>query len=161
MTCIDCGHRLKVSRETVLYQQSGLPGVRLRNVEVRRCGSCGYSEQVIDRIEKLHQMIAHHVAVKKAKLTTDEVRFLRKWLGWDRGAFAQQMDVTPETVSRWETGSMVMSGTAERLLRLMVLTRQPKQDYTLEMLKDVGHGQPKGAPVALRERNHVWELTRA
>ena len=86
--------------------------------------------------------------------------FLRKWLGWDRAEFAQRMDVQPETVSRWENGGQAISGTTERLLRLMALTQQPKHDYTLDMIKEVAHGKPKPIRVDVTERNREWELAR-
>ena len=158
MKCLECGKPLKVTHETITYRGSGLPGVRLRNIEVRRCAEDGETYEVIPRIEELHALLARALATKATKLTPEEVVFLRKWLGWDRGEFAKRMDVQPETVSRWESGAQAISGTTERLLRLMALTQQPKHDYTLDMIKEVAHGKPKPVRVDIAERNHEWEL---
>ena len=157
MKCLECGTPLKVTRETIAYRQIGLPGVRLRNIEVRRCPEDGETYEVIPRIEELHALLARTVAVKVEKLTPEEVVFLRKWLGWDRVEFAKRMDVRPETVSRWENGAQAISGTTERLLRLMALTQQPKHDYTLDMIKEVAHRKAKPVRVEVREHNHGWE----
>jgi putative zinc finger/helix-turn-helix YgiT family protein len=158
MKCPECGGPLKVTRETLPYRQVGLPNVRLRNVEIRRCPNDGETYEVIPRIEQLHALIARAVATKVAKLMPEEVVFLRKWLGWDRAEFARRMDVQPETVSRWESGGQAISGTTERLLRLMALTQQPKADYTLDMIKEVARGTPKPVRVEVAERDHEWAL---
>jgi putative transcriptional regulator len=161
MKCLECGEPLKVSREPIVYRQSGLPNVRLQSIEVRRCPNCGERYEVIPRIEELHALLARTVATKAPKLTPQEVAFLRKWLGWDRVEFAKRMDVQPETVSRWENGSQAISGTTERLLRLMALTQQPKHDYTLDMIREVAEGEPKPVRVEVAERNHAWALAKA
>ena len=158
MNCLECGGKLTVTRETIPYRQSGLPNVFLRNVEIRRCPSCGEVYEVIPRIEQLHALLARAVATKRAKLTAGEIRFLRKWLGWDQAEFATRMDVQPETVSRWESGAQVVSGTTERLLRLMALTQQPKRNYTLDMLREVAKGAAKTTRVEVVERNHEWAV---
>ena len=40
---------------------------------------------------------------KKRRLAPEEIKFLRKSLGWAGVDFAKHMGATPETVSRWET----------------------------------------------------------
>src|SRR4051812_40754478 len=122
MKCISCGGAMTVSRENYAYKASGLP-VTLAGIEVRRCKSCGEHDVVIPRIELLHKAIAHAVVGKRSRLTPGEVRFLRTYLGWSGASFALHMGVTAETVSRWENGRDQPSPLADRLLRLMVLTR--------------------------------------
>ena len=49
MTCLQCGSTMTSGRETVKYDaMMGLP-VTLKNIEVRRCASCGEYEVVIQR----------------------------------------------------------------------------------------------------------------
>ena len=57
------------------------------------------------------------------------------------------MGVTPESVSRWENDREQMSAVADRLLRLMVATKAPVSDYSLDALADLGD---ESAPVRLR-----------
>jgi len=137
MTCDQCGGATTTERENFLYTASGLPNVTLVGVEVVRCPQCGGFEVAIPRIEELHRVIAQAVVRKPAPLTAAEVRFLRKWLGWSGVDFAAHMGVTPETVSRWETDAQPPGSAAERALRLMVVTRAPVQDYSLELLKAI------------------------
>ena len=118
----------------------GLPHISLAGVEVRRCPECGEHEVVIPRIEQLHQAIANAVIAKKARLSAAEVRFLRKHLGWSGADFARHMGVTPETVSRWENGREPIGPVADRLLRLMVVTKAPKREYSIEALAALEDG---------------------
>jgi putative zinc finger/helix-turn-helix YgiT family protein len=143
MTCLQCGAKVRSRRENVRYDMCGLPGVTLQGVEVRRCAACGEFEIAIPRIEDLHRALARSVIEKRARLTGQEIRFLRKVLGWSGADFAAHMGTTPETVSRWEQEAVRMGVIADRLLRLMVATRSPVQDYTLETLKGVAVEDPK------------------
>ena len=122
------------ARENYSYAASGLPHVTLEGVEVRRCAACGEHEVVIPNIEQLHQAIANAVISKKARLASAEVRFLRKHMGWSGAEFARHMGVQPETVSRWENGREPLGTVADRLLRLMVVTKAPRRDYSLDGL---------------------------
>lgn len=161
MTCTACGGQLKSRREDYRYDLSGLPGITLVDVEVRRCGRCGDYEVAIPRIDALHRAIAQAVIRKPARLAGAEIRYLRKWLGWSGVDFAAHMGTTPETVSRWERGSQPIGPTADRLLRLMVTTRAPVDEYSLDVLKTVS-AKPT-PPVSLRvtRRGRDWNVRAA
>jgi len=93
------------------------------------------------------------------RLTPNEIRFLRKWLGWSGVDFAKHMGVTPETVSRWESvdNGKPMGGTAERLLRLAVAHGQPIDEYPIDMLVDVSDDQvPKSPLLAMKPERSGW-----
>jgi transcriptional regulator with XRE-family HTH domain len=57
------------------------------------------------------------VLSEAADISGDEIRFARKSLGFTQARLARLLDVAPETVSRWETGSETMS----RVSRLALL----------------------------------------
>lgn len=137
MNCDQCGGPTTTARENFRYAASGLPNVTLVGVQVTRCPNCGAFEVEIPKIEELHRTIARAVVKKPAPLSPEEVRFLRKWIGWSGVDFASHMGVAPETVSRWETGALKMGASADRLLRLMIVNRAPVEDYSLEMLKAI------------------------
>jgi len=96
-------------------------------VEVDRCPKCGAVEIVIPRIEELHRALALAILRKRGRLAAPEVRFLRKYLGWSGADFAKHMGVDAATVSRWENEEQPMGPVADRLLRLMVVTREPRR----------------------------------
>ena len=154
MKCIHCGAGLKSTRGAHRYRESGLSNVTLLNVELRTCAACGDREVVIPKIEHLHKVIAQAVSLSPARLRPEEIRVLRKWLGFSAADFARVMGVRPETVSRWENtdGTYPMPPTAERLVRLMVSNQDPTTTYPIDLFQL----QPKTKPEPLRFRGPDW-----
>jgi len=130
--CAECGHAMGVRRENRRYDAGGLPQVVLQDVETRRCPRCGAEEVVIPRIEGLHRVIAGALIHKPARLAGSEIRFLRKYLGLAGADLARRMGTTRETVSRWEGGATPIGPQADRLLRVLVTTTDPVEDYSVE-----------------------------
>ena len=155
MKCVACGGRMKKTRGNYAY--ASLPGVTLANVEIYRCPACGEEEVSIPHIEELNRTIASALVRKTTQLAPAEIRFLRKLLGWSGVDFANHFGVTPETVSRWESGKKAMGPVAERLLRLCVATRAPVEDYELDNLRDVAEeGGP--AEMTLKTSRSGWKV---
>jgi putative transcriptional regulator len=153
MKCMACGGRMKKTRGNYAY--ASLPGVTLANVDIYKCPACGEEEVSIPHIEELNRTIARELVRKKLQLAPTEIRFLRKLLGWSGVDFAKHFGVTPETVSRWESGKKAMGPVAERLLRLCTATRAPIDDYDLEDLQSVAEdGEP--AEMTLRTSRGGW-----
>jgi len=121
--CMQCGTEMISARED--WPLEDLPGVTLLGVEVRRCPSCAEYEVVFPRVLQLHQVLAAAILRKRSALVPQEARFLRNILLWSEDDLAQHMGVSPETVSRWETGAEPMAPTADRLLRLLVAPALP------------------------------------
>ena len=159
MHCVDCDASIRVRHnQTVAYDFAGLPNVSLCGVVVRVCEN-GHRECVVPKRDELHQALTHALVVKPTRLMPFEVKFMRKHLGWSQAAFAKRMGVAPESASRWETGTVVMAPTAERLLRLMVLTLKPLTHYKfLDVFARLNH---KRAPARLRATygHSGWKVT--
>lgn len=120
------------------YTIGGLPHVELHGVEVTRCMSCGKEGIAIPRIGQLQQVLAEAFVKQKRMIAPVEIRFLRKHVGLSTADFAQRMGVARETVSRWETGAQRMGAVADRLLRLVVLTHAPTDNYAIDdLLRDL------------------------
>ena len=135
--CAECNGPMNVVRENVKYDHMmGLP-VTLANVQVRRCPQCGEFEVVIPKLEELLGALAGAIIRKPRRLTAAEACFLRKYLGWSGADFARRMGTHPETVSRWEHGNSAIDPRADRLLRLMVSTVRPVEEYSLDLLQDI------------------------
>ena len=154
MKCIACGGRMKRTRGDYAY--ASLPGTTLSNVEIYRCPACGEEEVSIPHIEELNRTIARELVRKKTQLAPAEIRFLRKLLGWSGVDFANHFGVTPETVSRWESGKKPMGPVAERLLRLCIATRAPVQNYDLENLRGVAE-DGEAATMTLKTSRSGWK----
>jgi putative zinc finger/helix-turn-helix YgiT family protein len=158
MKCVSCGKSCKATRGAHKYVESGLSNVTLLNVELRQCPACGEREVIIPHIEELHRVIARTIATSMIQFSAEQVRFLRKWLGFSVQDFALVMGVRPETVSRWEKYTKGGSGyqmpaTAERLLRLMVANQAPIDKYPIDLFKT----QPRVKPEALKFQAPDWK----
>ena len=69
--------------------------------------------------------------------------------------------VAPETVSRWEKGSLSMGAAADRLLRLMVVNKAPVEDYSLEMLKAIDESAPATFRLGVQADESGWHAVAA
>jgi putative zinc finger/helix-turn-helix YgiT family protein len=150
--CVMCGHAMTEKRENRQYPAK--VGAILEDVLVRRCPSCGEEEIVIPRVQEVHATVAAGIARQLAPLTPDQIRFLRTHLGYSSVDFARELQVTPETVSRWEGGKVKMSGTTEKLVRLMVLVDKPLASYKLAGPR----GARKPAQLRVRESDGRWHI---
>jgi DNA-binding transcriptional regulator YiaG len=138
-TCINCGHRApKKSVERLPFND-----VALVEGVVYACERCSVRYGGFPRAEDLSRAVAHHLAKSEERLTPEEIRFLRKYLGYSRKDFAAFLDVAPETVSRWESkkNPVQMVLATEKLLRLLVLNDNPIADYGLEKAGSRQHGR--------------------
>lgn len=158
MKCLQCGSRTKTKHENYRYDACGLSGVTLMHVAVSRCPVCGETEVAIPNVEGLHRTLAVTLARKTARLTPDEIHFLRKYLGFSGADFAAHLGVTAESVSRWEQGVKPMGQIGERLLRWMVFTRQPLSHYPLDLLKDMAKENPKPSRMGMKAEHGNWKF---
>jgi putative zinc finger/helix-turn-helix YgiT family protein len=156
MKCEDCGAAMKVGRENYKHDSLGLDRLVLKGVEVRRCPSCGYHEVVIPNLEGLLKTLAQTIAQQRARLTPNEVRFLRKYLGFSGADFARAAGTSSVTVSRWESGARKMDASSERMLRLMVLVRDPVINYDLTSLADVAKVDLADVSVRAKHMDKGW-----
>ncbi len=136
MYCQMCEAKMGKKVADYQYTDCGLQNVLLKKIEVLICTKCDEEEILIPHIEQLHQLIAKVVASQRHRLLPQEIRFLRSHLGWSGIDFSKAIDVTPETVSRWETGKSQMSLSLERFLRLLVISQSgPFREYKHDLLQ--------------------------
>ena len=157
--CPQCGGPTKTRRELAYrYAESGLSNVVLINaVTTTICTKCGEVYTGFRAIERLHKAIAAAVIRKKGCLAPEEIRFLRKSLGWSGVDFARRMGATKETVSRWETGKLSMGPQADRLLRMLVAKGTPVEEYPIDVLSQVSaDGPARAARVELEDGPKGW-----
>lgn len=161
MKCADCGGKLKTTGSTHRYVESGLPGVVLRGVSVRKCQACDSEEVAIPNLVGLHRCIAATLVARKSALSAVELRFLRQFLGHSSKDFAKTLGVAPETLSRWENASRDIPPVVDRVVRLLVVNTQPRTDYSADMLAHIRPTAPKHAHMELRVRGDGWAADHA
>ena len=133
--CTECGEAQRLTRATTDYPESGLDNVKLVDVPVWECGN-GHQEVEIPKAEQLHGLLVNALISKPAALAGPEIRFLRKELAMSGKAFARQLGMTAEHLSRLETGRRTVSPTTSLLVRLAVaweLTRRRRIEFPSEL----------------------------
>jgi DNA-binding XRE family transcriptional regulator len=85
------------------------------------CETCGTVLRTdIPNLPGLIAAVAIGRSKADRKLSGQEIRFLRKALDETAKELAEHLDVTEETVSRWENDRLAISNSVERMLRLRV-----------------------------------------
>lgn len=162
MKCTECGgNRVTTERNAVMrYDIGGLTNVVLRGVERSRCENCGKEAVKIPRNGQLHRVIADYFIRQPRLLAGDEIRFLRKHIGLSAEDFAHCMGVTRETVSRWENDRERMGSSTDHLLRVLVQSQQPSEDYEIDdLLKALPDKLRAEKPIPVEMKNEIqgWE----
>ncbi len=129
------------------YQEVGLKSVVLLNILVYHC-RCGAIVPEIPYAGVLHHCIAMSVLKKKALLSGEEIRFVRKTAGYSGTELARVMGVDKGTVSKWENEKKKIGKETDRLLRLACFAKvverivgienQAKGDDLVTRLKRLG-----------------------
>ncbi|MGO9083721.1 MAG: helix-turn-helix domain-containing protein [Terriglobales bacterium] len=132
--CYDCGKMMVGKRENYSYQEVGLKSVVLLNIVVYHC-KCGAIVPEIPYTGILHSCIAMSVLEKKALLSGEEIRFIRKAAGFSATGLARVLGMEKGTVSRWENSKQGIGKDADRLLRAVCFAR------TMERLAGVNTQQ--------------------
>jgi DNA-binding transcriptional regulator YiaG len=105
--------------ELYQYRESGLDDVYLAG-GYRKVDAGGRSFVVIDDIDGLHEAIGRFLIEETRRLTGAQFRFLRTELGLSQAALAHLLDVSEQSVARWEKGkTRRVDAAADRLLRLL------------------------------------------
>lgn len=118
--CRQCGRRM---RRTMLdryqYKESGLPNVYLYRIVVYEC-KCGEQVLELPKLVTLHSLIVSKLLMKPARLSGEELRFIRKFAGLRAVDVARMVSVDPVTVSNWERGANQIGEISDKLIRLSV-----------------------------------------
>ncbi len=104
----------------------------LNAVQVFHCGTCDSEIVAIPDMDGLAYATAISRALNPVRLRGKEVKFMRRALDMTQKEFAAAMDLTAETVSRWETDARGIGGACEKLTRHNVCA----------LLQKVARGRP-------------------
>jgi putative zinc finger/helix-turn-helix YgiT family protein len=117
--CTNCGQKVTPERRNYRYTESGLSNVVLQGVQVADCSNCGNSDIVIPRMAKIHREIAKALARSPARLTGEQLRFLRKHLGLSGDQLGSYLHTDRTKISKWERGEDPIGPATDRLVRLV------------------------------------------
>ena len=149
--CTSCGEQVTPERRNYRYTESGVSNVILQGIEVADCPKCGTSDVIIPRMAKIHRAIAQAIANSPARLTGEQLRFLRKHLGLSGDQLGRYLHTDRTKISKWETGEDRIGPATDRLARLLVAALdselRPGVSAIAEHLPEISD-----------ESGKVWEL---
>lgn len=133
MECLECDfpHELKARRVVHKYKECGLNFVTLTGVSEFKCPQCGAVYFEIPQVAQLNRMIADSIMKKQSLLSSPELRFLRKQLGYSTEQFGRLLSYDPKTLSRIENGHQKITPTFDRLVRMAYGTGRRDLNYNL------------------------------
>lgn len=120
MKCLKCNSETVREIKTVDYNISGLQNIFLEDIEHQVCSDCGFEAQFIPCISVLHRNLVQSIITYNALLSSREIKFLRKSLGYSVKELAKYLNVSGADVFKWESGEDAISLEADRLLRFFV-----------------------------------------
>lgn len=127
--------RVATSKRPYAFGLSGLSNLLLCGIKVQSCAKCGLESPTIPRLGRLMDTIARSLLRKPARLTGEELRYLRKHVGMRTNAFAARVRVRPEHLSRVENGKSAVAEQLDRLARAVV-SAELDQEFLRELLLD-------------------------
>jgi putative zinc finger/helix-turn-helix YgiT family protein len=100
MKCPNCKQN-KMRSWAGMYEVEGVE-VFARGARCRACGEAVFDSDQVDELEKARAV----ALVQRGIRTGVEFKFVRKVADLKATELAELLDVTPKTVSRWETGDV-------------------------------------------------------
>ena len=163
--CHDFVERLATPKAPYRFVDSGLPNVYLIGVRYWICKECGKQRAEIPFLKDLMVKIARAVVRQEAPLNHAEIRFLRKRLGKKSSEFAKIIGITPEHLSRLESGDTAYntSKSADRLIRVYYSLLSGDESLKDTMNKHIDaymaslHGEDQASNFRAALRDKEWE----
>jgi len=149
--CADCGTRIAAKRSDYRDTESGLSNVILRGVEIAECRKCGSEEVRIPRPAKIHRAIAQALVNSPARLTGEQLRFLRKHLGLTGEKLAAYLHTDKTKISKWERGEDPIGPATDRLVRLLAAALDTR-------LRAAVSAVAEHLPLITDESGNRWQL---
>jgi len=118
--------------------------------------------KIVD-IEGLHLAIGRTLAESKKDLTGKDIRFLRQEMLLSQASLAKLLEVTEQTIHRWETRKSYIPKPAESLIRLLYREHIHDDAGTnirskLEKLADLENAVDGQKLTARKSNNRDWQL---
>lgn len=118
MICTECGHEMRYTSEEMTETFRGM-SIAVDGIERFVCDSCGNDVMSAEMATKLGKALNARYRELVGLLSPNAIKAVRKSIGMNQKEFETLLGVTSPTVSRWETGAMLQSKTADKLIRLI------------------------------------------
>jgi putative zinc finger/helix-turn-helix YgiT family protein len=144
--CIECAREHLV--ETTELEKLIVAGRTFTaDVPALRCQGCRKSYLDGPAVEAFELAVARELATQ-GPASGETFRFMRKTVGMRAADLAELLDVTPETISRWETGKLDVARAAWATLADIVVEQSEGRSRMLDRLRSLR--EPKKLAKAVR-----------
>ncbi len=131
--CVECSSR-ELQPDEATYSKE-IAGYTFESVlPVYTCKSCGERYWLFPQLRAFEQRVAEWL-VNEGILDGEAFRLMRKVLGLKAIELAELLDITPETLSRWERRHRTPDRKAFSLLGTLVLDKLSGRDDTLRRMR--------------------------
>lgn len=148
--------------ETLHYRDCGLDNIYLQNGFSKLCED-GEEHVAVTDIDGLHEAIGLHIVLARKAPSGNELRFLRNEMGYSQAGLADTLDVSDQSIARWEKSQSDINGPAMFALRVLyVLSRLPNEerqqvlDGLLERLSKLMAADETCDDIVLSFENDKW-----
>jgi putative zinc finger/helix-turn-helix YgiT family protein len=124
-------------RERVVKERLNVSGVTFtQNIQASLCRKCGADYITHEDLGRFELAVSGWLGSHGVR-APESFKFIRKALGLKAADLAARLDLTPETVSRWENGRGSIDEGAFAVLRGLVADRIAGSDQTVTMLRAI------------------------
>lgn len=133
--CVQCKH-MGLERSQTEDQIEVGERTFTATLPVQVCPGCGETYIGFEDLGRFEHTVAATLA-RDGTSSPEAFRFMRKAIGMPAVELAELLDVTPETVSRWEHGKLRVERRALALLGSMVLERLEGRTSMVDYLRSL------------------------
>jgi len=131
MNCQHCGRTVKMKLQDYPYTERGLKHIILAKAPVYACPRHGVQGLAAEKVDGLEGNIAEAILQRREPLAGAELRFFRKYHGWNQTQLADLLGVTRVTVSNWERQAAPIGAANQERLYLLLTNPQTFRDVRL------------------------------
>ncbi|HZL07485.1 MAG TPA: type II TA system antitoxin MqsA family protein [Coriobacteriia bacterium] len=117
--CPVCGQRAIVVTSEPIEESAGGRAYLIEGVARSRCTACGEEFFTGRQCEEIATRVTALARADLGRLSSEEIHELRLELGLTQADLEEQLGVGTGTVGRWERGTVLQGGTADRLMRII------------------------------------------
>lgn len=110
----------------------------------------------VTKVKELHNAIGLNLVNKKGLLNPDEFRFLRTEMNFSRKNLGEILDVSQETIKKWESGENPIQKTSEAWLRHLYL-KQLQHDDVRDLITEINTQEKQELKICLAMTSQGWK----
>jgi putative zinc finger/helix-turn-helix YgiT family protein len=148
MQCLSCNQGTMRPSTVEIRREVGAR-VFVAAVDGRKCAACGEASFKGTDLARFEGAVAASLA-RSGEASGEAFRWMRKALDLRAVDVAALLGVTPETISRWETGRVAIDRSALALLALLVLDHERGSAATIDALRARAAAAPLGKTVKIK-----------